>query len=204
MFGIEIGGAFLKMVEERRGRKSADRLLLVIIFGIYGVVALIAFGVVAAGVALIEKIAPLFGGLGFPSFASFSGLAIALLSLVIVIGGWVILRLLKRTTVAQSALDRLSLMRAEAINKLYANPPKSNTELTDWENKYSTWEDEVKEHLRTHYPPADESRFSNLGVILTVQFSPGLIFNARHERRMRFLVKQLDTLEEFLASYRGR
>ena len=204
MFGLDFGEEFLKMIEESRGKKAADKLLGALVVGVYCVVALAVLGVLAALWAIMKEAIFLFGGLETPSIATVSAFTIALLSIVMATGGAIVLRLLRRTAVSQAALNELAKIREDGINKLYADTPANEADMPRWEREYRQWEKKVKKHLGANFPSADFSRFSNLGVILAVRFEPTLIVNSHHEKLMRFFVKQLDTLEEILACYRGR
>jgi hypothetical protein len=204
MFGIEFGESLIKMIEARRGRKSADRLLTAIIAAIYMGVALIAVALIAAFASLIDYIAPAFEGLTVPSYLTMASISIVVLSLIVVIGSIIVFRLIRRIGVAQSALNELARLRDVGINTLYANPPSGIQDVNRWISDHDKWEIDVKKHLAATFPPADLSRFTNLGVIIAMQFAPGMIVDPRHENKMRALAKQLDTLDEFLASYRGR
>ncbi len=159
MFGLDFGEGFLKMVEERRGKKAADKFLGALVVGVYCIVALAVLAVLAALWALMKEAISLFGGLETPSIAAVSAFTIALLSIVMVIGRAIVLRLL-RTAVPQVALNELARIRGDGINKLYASPPANVADVPRWEREYREWEKKIKEHLGAHFPSADLSRFS--------------------------------------------
>jgi hypothetical protein len=204
MFGFEFGEGLLKMVEARFGRKWADTLLVAIVSAVFMTVAGMFIALIVAIIKFIDYISPVFRSISLTSYLTLASVTVVVLSLNIVIGSVIIFRFVRRTGVSQSALNQLATLRDIGINTLYAKPPNDVQDVSRWIHDYRVWEANVKNHLGATFPSADLSRFTNLGVIISFQFAPGIIVDQHHESCMCSLVKQLDTVEEFLASYRGR
>ncbi len=107
---------------------------------------------------------------------------------------------LSRRKISQSALDRLSELRQEGINTIYAVPIKTEDQFKDWKIKKSIWEKKVRDHIKNTFPKADYLFASNLGV---VPFQNNVAaFNNEHLLEMCFVIRQMDIVEQILNSYR--
>ena len=207
MIGIDLGGAFLKMVEERHGRKMAGWVVTAIVFGIFVAVAGGTVLVLDQAIAFFGKIYKFFEESKVfetdlaPAIIALI-LVIATLTIIIVLGGFVILNLAKRTMIPQQAIDELAQLRADGINEIFAKKPTDATDLGRWESKYNAWQERVKKHLEANFTRADFLRFLNLGRVEILPFDQSMIFSSDHLRLVRLMSKQLDIIEEFLATYR--
>ena len=195
------------MVEERHGRKAAGRIVTAIMFGIYVAVAGGTILVIDQTITFFTKVYRFFGASKIfetelaPAIIALI-LVIATLTIIIVLGGIVILNLAKRTMIPQHAIDELAQLRADGINEIFAVKPKDATDFGRWEFQYNDWQDKVKKHLEANFTKADFLRFLNLGRVELLPFADSMIFSPDHLRLIRFMAKQLDIIEEFLATYR--
>lgn len=108
---------------------------------------------------------------------------------------------LSRRKVSQSALDRLSELREEGINTVYAAPVRNEVEFNDWKIKKTEWENKIRGHIKDRFPKSDYVFARNLGSVPLQNNLAAL--NPEHTWQLSYVVRQLDIVEQILNSYRG-
>lgn len=100
----------------------------------------------------------------------------------------------------QEKIDHLARFRSRAVNQIYAKTPDSNMFET-WENKYTSWQKEVRDYMENNFPYAVVEMFTDLGTINPINFlhaSRDQRIQGDHIRILRMLVKELAIIESLI------
>lgn len=100
----------------------------------------------------------------------------------------------------QSAVDGLSVLRSEGVNKLFAGTPEVK-EFDEWIERFKDWEQRVVDYMRPRFTGAIVGLFSELGAVPKISFSHASTnrkIAKRHEKVLRVLAKELAILERVI------
>lgn len=109
-------------------------------------------------------------------------------------------------SLTQTHLDRLAILRSEAINGLFANRPQTENEYEEWEQLTNKWLKYTDDYLEKYFPTADLCSFKEIGLLQRREFPdaiPGR-YNSSHNFLRSLLAIKFDRILQIISDYRGK
>ncbi len=182
-------------IEDRFGRRSTTGLLFLIALAIASYCVYVVFSYL---------VLPVYGFLSTYLHAPEITVATVFYTTAFIAAAIILFPLayvyLSRRKVSQSALDKLSELREEGINAVYAAPVRSEIQFSEWKTKKTEWEKKIRNHIKNSFPKSDYLFASSLGAVPLQNNLTA--FSNEHTWELSYVVRQLDIVEQILNSYR--